>query len=297
MKAKSNLYRKERIYGYLFILPPVLGLLIFTLFPVVYSFYGSLTDWDGLGSMNFIGFDNFKDVFTDELFYKAAFNTLFYMIGIPIGIVLALLLALGLNRKIPGTTTFRVIYYIPVISSLAAISILWNWAYNGDYGLVNQFLDLFGIDGPNWLMNKHSIKPAIILMTVWKGLGYTMLLYLAALQSVPKTYYEAAELDGASGFKAFRHITWPMVKPVTFFIVVTNIIGGSQIFTEINIMTPKGGTEFSSASVVFYIWDKAFGNLQMGYASAMAVVLGLFIFVVTLIQFRMNEKSSSDLAG
>lgn len=296
MKAKSNLYRKERIYGYLFILPPVLGLLIFTLFPVVYSFYGSLTDWDGLGSMNFVGFDNFKDVFSDELFYKAAFNTVFYMIGIPIGIVLALLLALGLNRKIPGTTTFRVIYYIPVISSLAAISILWNWAYNGDYGLVNQFLDLFGIDGPNWLMNKHSIKPAIILMTVWKGLGYTMLLYLAALQSVPKTYYEAAELDGASGFKAFRHITWPMVKPVTFFIVVTNIIGGSQIFTEINIMTPKGGTEFSSASVVFYIWDKAFGNLQMGYASAMAVVLGLFIFVVTLIQFRMNEKSSSDLA-
>jgi multiple sugar transport system permease protein len=297
MKAKSNLYRKERIYGYLFILPPVLGLLIFTLFPVVYSFYGSLTDWDGLGSMNFIGFDNFKDVFSDELFYKSAFNTVFYMIGIPIGIVLALLLALGLNRKIPGTTTFRVIYYIPVISSLAAISILWNWAYNGDYGLVNQFLALFGIDGPNWLMNKHSVKPAIILMTVWKGLGYTMLLYLAALQSVPKTYYEAAELDGASGFKAFRHITWPMVKPVTFFIVVTNIIGGSQIFTEINIMTPKGGTEFSSASVVFYIWDKAFGNLQMGYASAMAVVLGLFIFVVTLIQFRMNEKSSSDLAG
>lgn len=296
MKAKSNLYRKERIYGYLFILPPVLGLLIFTLFPVAYSFYGSLTDWDGLGSMNFVGLDNFKDVFSDELFYKAAFNTVFYMIGIPIGIVLALLLALGLNRKIPGTTTFRVIYYIPVISSLAAISILWNWAYNGDYGLVNQFLDLFGIDGPNWLMNKHSVKPAIILMTVWKGLGYTMLLYLAALQSVPKTYYEAAELDGASGFKAFRHITWPMVKPVTFFIVVTNIIGGSQIFTEINIMTPKGGTEFSSASVVFYIWDKAFGNLQMGYASAMAVVLGLFIFVVTLIQFRMNEKSSSDLA-
>lgn len=296
MKAKSNLYRKERIYGYLFILPPVLGLLIFTFFPVVYSFYGSLTDWDGLGGMNFIGFDNFIDVFSDELFYKAAFNTLFYMLGIPIGIVLALLLALGLNRKILGTTTFRVIYYIPVISSLAAISILWNWAYNGDFGLVNQFLALFGIDGPNWLMNKHSIKPAIILMSVWKGLGYTMLLYLAALQSVPRTYYEAAELDGASGFKSFRHITWPMVKPVTFFIVVTNIIGGSQIFTEINIMTPKGGTEFSSASVVFYIWDKAFANLQMGYASAMAVVLGLFIFVVTLIQFRMNEKSSSDLA-
>ncbi|RUT29858.1 sugar ABC transporter permease [Paenibacillus zeisoli] len=292
METKSNLYRKERIYGYLFILPPVLGLLIFTLFPVIYSFYGSLTDWDGLGQMSFVGLSNFKDLFSDDLFYKAAFNTIYLMIGIPIGLFLALLLALGLNRRIPGTTAFRVIYYVPVISSLAAISILWNWAYNGDYGLVNQFLELFGIKGPNWLANKYTVKPAIIIMTVWKGLGYTMLLYLAALQSIPRTYYEAAELDGATGFKSFRHITWPMVKPVTFFIVVTSIIGGSQIFTEINIMTSTGGTEYSSASVVFYIWQKAFGNLQMGYASAMAVVLGLFIFVITLIQFKMNEKSS-----
>ncbi|WP_433943198.1 carbohydrate ABC transporter permease [Paenibacillus sp. SN-8-1] len=292
METKSNLYRKERIYGYLFILPPVLGLLIFTLYPVIYSFYGSLTDWDGLGQMSFVGLSNFKDLFSDDLFYKAAFNTIYMMIGIPIGLFLALLLALGLNRRIPGTTAFRVIYYVPVISSLAAISILWNWAYNGDYGLVNQFLDLLGIKGPNWLANKYTVKPAIIIMTVWKGLGYTMLLYLAALQSIPRTYYEAAELDGATGFKSFRHITWPMVKPVTFFIVVTSIIGGSQIFTEINIMTPTGGTEYSSASVVFYIWQKAFGNLQMGYASAMAVVLGLFIFVITLIQFKMNEKSS-----
>ncbi|MNH78199.1 Lactose transport system permease protein LacF [compost metagenome] len=294
METKSNLYRKERIYGYLFILPPVLGLLIFTLFPVIYSFYGSLTDWDGLGQMSFVGLSNFKDLFSDDLFYKAAFNTIYLMIGIPIGLFLALLLALGLNRRIPGTTAFRVIYYVPVISSLAAISILWNWAYNGDYGLVNQFLELLGIKGPNWLANKYTVKPAIIIMTVWKGLGYTMLLYLAALQSIPRTYYEAAELDGATGFKSFRHITWPMVKPVTFFIVVTSIIGGSQIFTEINIMTSTGGTEYSSASVVFYIWQKAFGNLQMGYASAMAVVLGLFIFVITLIQFKMNEKSSYD---
>lgn len=292
MHTKSNLYRKERIYGWLFILPPILGFLLFTLFPVAYSFYGSLTDWNGLGQMDFIGLSNFKELFTDELFLKAAFNTIFMMIGIPIGLILALLIALGLNRGIPGTTTFRVIYYIPVISSLAAISIMWSWAYNGDYGLVNQFLSIFGIDGPNWLMNKYSVKPALILMTIWKGLGYTMLLYLAALQSVPRSYYEAAELDGANGFKAFRHITWPMVKPVTFFIVVTNIIGGSQIFTEINIMTSTGGPEYSSASVVFYIWQKAFDNFQMGYASAMAVVLGIFIFIVTLIQFKMNEKSS-----
>lgn len=295
MTTKSNLYRKERIYGFLFILPPVLGLLIFTMYPMIYSIYGSFTDWDGLGQMNFIGLSNFKDLWSDELFHKALFNTLFMMLGIPIGIVLALLLALGLNRKVPGTTAFRVIYYIPVISSLAAVSIMWNWAYNGDYGLVNQFLDLFGISGPNWMANKYTVKPALIIMAVWKGVGYTMLLYLAALQSVSRTYYEAAELDGANGFQAFRHITWPMVRPVTFFIIVTNIIGGSQIFTEMNIMTPTGGPEYASASVVFYIWQKAFGNFQMGYASAMAVVLGAFIFVVTLIQFRMNEKQSFDV--
>ncbi|MRN52259.1 carbohydrate ABC transporter permease [Paenibacillus monticola] len=291
----SNLYRKEKIYGFLFILAPLLGLIIFTLYPMLYSIYGSLTDWDGLGQMSFIGLSNFTDLFTDELFHKAVFNTLFMMLGIPIGITLALLLALGLNRGARGTTTFRVIYYVPVISSLAAVSIMWNWAYNGDYGLVNQFLDLFGISGPNWMANKYTVKPALIIMAVWKGLGYTMLLYLAALQSVSRTYYEAAELDGANGFQSFRHITWPMVRPVTFFIVVTNIIGGSQIFTEMNIMTPTGGPEYASASVVFYIWQKAFGSFQMGYASAMAVVLGAFIFVVTLIQFRMNEKSSFDV--
>ncbi|WP_238655306.1 carbohydrate ABC transporter permease [Paenibacillus piscarius] len=295
MNAKSNLYRKERIYGFLFILPPVLGLLIFTLYPMIYSIYGSFTDWDGLGQMNWIGLSNFTDLLSDELFHKALFNTLFMMLGIPIGITLALLLALGLNRGVPGTTAFRVIYYVPVISSLAAVSIMWNWAYNGDYGLVNQFLDLLGISGPNWMANKYTVKPALIIMAVWKGLGYTMLLYLAALQSVSRSYYEAAELDGANGFQSFRHITWPMVRPVTFFIVVTNIIGGSQIFTEMNIMTPTGGPEYASASVVFYIWQKAFGNFQMGYASAMAVFLGVFIFVVTLIQFRMNEKQSFDV--
>lgn len=295
VKKRSNLYRKEKIFGFLFILPPVIGFLLFTLYPALYSVYGSFTDWNGLGQMNFIGLDNYKTLFTDNFFYTSMYNTFFLMIGIPIGLLLSLLLALGLNRKIPGTTAFRVIYYVPVISSLAAISILWQWAYNGDYGLVNQFLGLFGIKGPNWLANTATVKPAIILMTIWKGLGFSMLLYLAALQSVSRTYYEAAELDGASGFSMFRHITWPMVKPVTFFLVVTNIIGGSQIFTEINIMTPTGGPEYSSATVVFYIWQKAFENLQMGYASAMAVILGLFIFIVTLIQFKMNERSSFDM--
>ncbi|WP_046176102.1 carbohydrate ABC transporter permease [Domibacillus indicus] len=296
MKAeKSKLYRKEGLYGYLFIAAPVIGFLIFSMIPVAYSSYAAFTDWDGLSQMNFIGLENFKALLHDEYFHKAMFNTIFLMIGIPIGIILSLLLAMGLNRGIWATSTFRVIYYIPVISSIAAIAILWQWAFNGDYGLINQFLGYFGIEGPNWLSDKDTVKPGLILMTVWKGLGYTMLLYLAAIQSVPKTYYEAAKLDGANAFQIFRHITLPMVKPVTFFIVVTSIIGGAQVFTEINIMTPTGGPEYSSATVVFYIWEKAFGNFQLGYASAMAMVLGIFIFVVTLIQFKINEKTSYDM--
>lgn len=292
---KSKLYRKESRAAFLFILAPLLGYLLFTLYPLLYSIYASFTNWNGLGLMQVVGLDNYISLLSDEYFHKALLNTVFMMLGIPIGLILSLLLAMGLNRGIPGTTTFRVIYYIPVVSSLAAISVLWQWAYNGDYGLVNQFLGLFGIDGPNWLQNTATVKPALIIMTVWKGLGYSMLLYLAALQSVPKVYYEAAQLDGANSFQRFRHVTWPMVKPVTFFLVITSIIGGAQMFTEINIMTPTGGPEYSSATVVFYIWQKAFNNLQMGYASAMSVVLGILIFIVTLIQFKINDKSSFEL--
>jgi multiple sugar transport system permease protein len=213
------------------------------------------------------------------------------MLGIPIGLALSLVLALALNRRIPGRTAFRAIYYVPVISSLAAIAIVWQFAYNGDFGLINQVLAWFGIDGPDWLQNTATVKPAIIIMAIWKGLGYSMLLYLAAIQGVPASLYEAAALDGANAWQRFRSITLPMVRPVTFFLVVTSIIAGSQIFTEINIMTPAGGPEFSSASVVWYIFRKAFKYQQMGYATTMAVVLGLLVFAITLIQFRINRRN------
>ncbi len=290
-KKKSNLYAHEHRVAFMFVILPVIGFLVFSLLPFLYSIYASLTDWNGLGRMNFIGLENFQKLIHDPYFYKTMWNTVFLMLGIPIGLILSFALASALSRGIKGTTIFRTIYYIPVISSLAAISILWQWAYNGDFGLVNQVLDIFGIDGPNWLQNPATVKPAIILMTVWKGLGYSMLLYLAAIQSVPKTFYEAAELDGATAFQKFRNITWPMVKPVTFFLIVTNIIGGSQIFTEINIMTPTGGPEYSSATIVWYIWQKAFKNWQMGYACSMALVLAVIVFAVTALQFWINSRS------
>jgi multiple sugar transport system permease protein len=287
---RSRLHRREHRAALAMVAIPIVGFLVFTGYPLVFSVYASFTKWNGLSEPVFNGIANFVEMANDRYFWQAMGNTIFYMIGIPIGLVLSLLLALALNRKMRGTTFFRTVYYVPVISSLAAVAILWQWAYNGDFGLVNQVLALFGIDGPNWLQNPDTVKPAIIIMAVWKGLGYSMLLYLAALQSVPRHLYEAAALDGAGAFPQFRHITVPMLNPVTFFLVVTSIIGGAQIFIEINIMTPTGGPEFSSASIVWYIWQKAFNYLQMGYATAMSVVLGLLVFVVTAIQFRLNRR-------
>ncbi|WP_203582390.1 carbohydrate ABC transporter permease [Microbacterium hibisci] len=287
---RSRLHRREHRVALALVAIPVVGFLVFTGYPLVFSVYASFTKWNGLSEPAFNGIDNFVEMVGDTYFWQSMGNTIFYMIGIPIGLILSLMLALALNRKMRGTTFFRTVYYVPVISSLAAVAILWQWAYNGDFGLVNQVLALFGIEGPNWLQNPDTVKPAIIIMAVWKGLGYSMLLYLAALQSVPRHLYEAAALDGAGAFQQFRHITVPMLNPVTFFLVVTSIIGGAQIFIEINIMTPTGGPEFSSASIVWYIWQKAFNYLQMGYATAMSVVLGLLVFVVTAIQFRLNRR-------
>ena len=290
-KELAQLHKEEHRWAALFIAAPVIGFLTFTLFPVLYTVYASFTRWNGLGQMTWIGFDNYTRLFSDHYFTQALWNTFFYMIGIPIGLVLALLLALALNRGLVGTAFFRTAYYVPVISSLAAVAIVWQFAYNGDYGFINQVLSWFGIQGPNWLQSTIWVKPAIILMAIWKGLGYSMLLYLAAIQSVPKSLMEAAQLDGAGPVARLRYIIIPMVRPVTFFLVVTNIIGGAQLFTEVNIMTPGGGPEFSSATVVWYIFRQAFRYQEMGYATAMAIVLGIIIFIVTLIQFRMNRRN------
>ncbi|WP_323960368.1 ABC transporter permease subunit [Arthrobacter sp. JZ12] len=288
---RPRLHRQEHLTALAFVALPVIGFLLFTLYPMLFSIYASFTDWNGLTAPVFSGLDNYIAMFQDPYFLEAMYNTFYLMIGIPIGLVISLALALAMNRKMRGSTFFRTVYYVPVISSIAAVAILWQWAFNGDFGLINQTLALVGIDGPNWLQDANMVKPALIIMAIWKGLGFSMLLYLAALQSVPRHLYEAAALDGAGAWQQFRHITVPMVRPVTFFLVVTSVIAGSQVFVEIDIMTPTGGPEFSSATIVWYIWQKAFDNLQMGYASAMSVVLGLMVFLITFIQFRLNRRN------
>ncbi len=289
IKSKSDYYARERRAGYLFVLAPVLQFFLFAFIPLAVSLYAGFTDWTSIGTPDFIGISNYKEMFSDTNFWKSIGNTIFMMIGIPIGLVIALGLALAMNRRVYGAKTFRVIYYIPVISSIAAVSILWRWVYNGDYGLLNQILSVIGIQGPNWLNNEMTVKPAIVAMTVWKGLGMTILLYLAGIQSIPKSLNEAAQIDGANAFQAFRHITIPMLKPVTFYLIITGIIGGSQMFIEPSIMVDNGGVNYSAATVVYYLWDKAFKNYQMGYACAVGWVLAIFIFAITFVQFKYSS--------
>lgn len=308
--TKKKKWNDEAVSGLIFVLPPIIGFFLFTAIPFVFSIYSSFTSWDSMTDLTslfsmdeidreyfYVGFENYKELFTDEDFWKALWNTFFYMIGIPVGMIWAFALAISFNKSLPGVKAFRVIYYIPVVSSIVAVSLLWKWLYNGDFGLLNQFLKwAFNYKGPNWLENPHTVKPAIMMMCIWRGVGGTALLYLGGLQNLPKSYYEAAVIDGADGFTIFRKITWPLLRPISFFIVVTGIINGAQMIVEPQIMAPAGGTDYSAGTIVFYIWQHAFGPADAkGFACAAAWVLAIIIFIITAIQFKMNNSNDNYL--
>ncbi len=294
VKKKMNRAQfKEHCWGLAFVAPPFIGFLLFMAFPIGFAFLASLTKWNGMNNLfdNFVGFRNYVRLFSDPKFWKVLLNTMIYMIGIPIGMILALVIAVGMNRKIKGIKILRTLYYVPVVSSLVAVAILWMWVFNYDYGLFNSIIKLIsGKHGPNWLGDPFWVKVSMIIFMVWKGLGGSIVLYLSGLQSIPADYYEAAKLDGASGWQIFHYITIPLVSPVTFYLLITGLIGGFQVFVEVLVMVPNGGLNYSAATVVFYLYDKAFSNNQMGYASAMAFLLAIIIFIVTAINFKGQEK-------
>ncbi|KRE55914.1 carbohydrate ABC transporter permease [Paenibacillus sp. Soil750] len=283
--------RREIIWSYLFISIPVLGFLIFGLAPIVSSLVLSFMDWDMISPAKWNGVENYKEMVLDEKFYKSLYNTLYLLIGIPIGMFFSLLVAILMNRKLKGISFLRTIYYIPVISPIIAVSLLWQWILNNDYGLINDWIyQLFGIQGPNWLGDPNWVKPSFILMGLWGGIGGTMVLYLAGLQGIASDYYEAATVDGANRWHLFRHITFPLLSPIHFFVIVMGIIGTFQSFSQMYIMATDGGPEYSGATIVFYIFNEAFKYFNMGYASAVAWVLGIIIFIITLIQFKLSKR-------
>lgn len=293
MKRKekpSRLNRAERRAGLLFITPIYLQFIIFFLFFMGYSLYMSLTDWNILeGTQNYIGFANFKLILKDPLFWKSMGNTLFLMLGIPIGMVFAMITAIALNRKLVGKTIYRVILYLPAVSSVVAVALLWRWIYNAEYGVLNMLLSQIGIEPVNWLGDPGVVKISLIILGVWRGMGSTMLLFLAGLQNIPKEYYEVVDVSGGNAWHRLRYVTLPMMTPTYFYVIITGVIGGLQAFGDQFIITGLG-PEHSAMTVVYYLWEKGFGEYNMGAACAVAWILSLFIFVITLIQFKSSKS-------
>jgi multiple sugar transport system permease protein len=288
--------RGIRRFGWvaLFILPGLSGLLLFTIGPIVASLVLTLFEWDLLTSPEFVGLDNFRRLRNDPDFWDALVHTLTFIAGyVPLVIVLALLLALTLNAKLRGIAVLRTAFFIPVVSSWVAVALLWSWLFNPRYGLVNYLLGQIGITGPGWLFDRSWAMPAIILTSVWKDLGFVMVLFLAGLQAIPGDYYEAASLDGAGGFERLRSITLPLLAPTTFFVTVISIINSFQVFDQVWVMT-EGGPAGATSVLVERVVKHAFSYGEMGYAATISWVLFGLVFVVTLIQLRLQRRSAFD---
>jgi ABC-type sugar transport system permease subunit len=286
--------RNQRLLiPYIFIAPNVVVFAVFMFVPILLAFYISLNEWTLIGTPTFVGLGNYLDLLEDSEFLRAFYNTGVYTLGtVPTSIALGLVVALGLNRKLPGRTLLRSIFFVPVIISLVAVALMAAWIFNDNYGIINAALSAVGIGDVPWLSSARWAMISLIIATLWIRLGFNMVIYLAALQSIPTELYDAARVDGASGWRRFRHITWPLLGPTTFLLVIINIIYSLHVFDLIYVMT-GGGPGFSTTVLVQYIYQMAFTEGQMGYASAIGVVLYLLLLGFTVFQWRVTRQSEN----
>ncbi len=281
----------------LFLAPAILSIFIFFFIPVITAFLISFTDFDiytlgDFSTLRFIGFDNYINLFKDELFWTSIQNTFYFvLIAGPLSILVSLTTALLLNSKLTKfKSLFRLAYFLPVVTTLVAIAIVWRFIYHPGFGILNFFLGLFGINPIDWLGDPFWAMPSIIILAVWKNFGYNMIIFIAGLQNIPEELYEAADLEGASGFQKFIHITLPMLAPTTIFVSVITMIGYFQLFAEPYVMT-QGGPLNKTLSIVQYMYQEGFRWWNMGYSAAIAFVLFIIIFIGTLLQFRIQKIS------
>jgi multiple sugar transport system permease protein len=284
--------RRERAWGLVFVAPIALQVLLFAVVPVGIAIVFGFTNANSIkGTRDFIGLDNFVEFLTDDRFWIAVGNTIYMLLPIPAYLFFGILFAIGCHRGTPGSKVFRTLFFLPYVSSIVALVVMWKWIFNFQFGLVNQLLMAwFGIQGPDWLGDPAWIKFTIVLMIAWKMIGITSIYILAGLKNIPDVYYEAARLDGASSVRTFLQITLPMLTPVIFFLTIVGIIGSLQTFVEVQLFTSDGGRNYSAATVTYYIWQKAFVSSEIGLASAAAFFFALAILGVTLIQFRLSRR-------
>ncbi len=291
-KPHRRLGDRDGFWAFVMLSPNLVGFLMFTLFPVIASLLLSFTSYDILTTPEWVGLYNYEEMFVyDKIVGQVIRNTLVYTASVvPIGIFLSLMLALALDQKIKFVRIFRSAFFMPVITSAVAVSLVWQWLYNPDFGLLNSFLKMVGVaEPPAWLNSQVYALPAVIVTSIWKNLGYNMLLFLAGLQNISTTYYEAAELDGANGVQRFMHITWPLLSPTTFFVFVMSVISSFQVFDLVQLMT-RGGPGRATSTLVHYIYQNGFKFFYVGYASALAYLLFAMVLVITLINMTLQKK-------
>ncbi len=297
MSARTRMslaFTGSRKTGYLFSLPYILFFLAFVAYPLVFSFILMFHRWNLVSPMEWIGLKNFDRLFQDPLFYRSLTNTLFFLlIHIPLQIVVALAFALLLNQRITGRGLFRGIYFLPVVVSGVAVTILWQQLFSFDYGVLNKLLAGIGLGPVPWLVDVHFAMPSIALMATWKNVGIYIVLFLAGLQSIPHELYEAASIDGARPLRQFFSITLPMLNPTVIVIVVLSTIGGFSLFIEPYILTGGGPME-STLSGMLYIYNQAFYFGHMGYAATLGFVYALVIFAVVLLQRKVLEQDATE---
>ena len=290
---KTPIQRRDFWDSLCFLSPSLIVFFVFIFLPIAIAFYLSMMKWDLLSAdKQFVGLTNYIYYLKDPFFYKVLLNTLYYAAAhIPLDLVFSLSLALLLNKKLKGLSFYRTVYFIPVISSMVAVSAVWIWIYEPESGgLANYFLSLLGISPLGWLNDPKWAMPAIIIMSVWKGLGYNIIIFLAGLQNIPDSYYEAARVDGANAWQQFRNVTLPLLSPITYFVVLMGIINSFKVFTQIEVMTPEGGPLNTTSVLVFYLYQEAFHKYRFGRASALAFILFIIVIAITMIQRAYSEK-------
>lgn len=288
----------EQKISYLFIALPFTLFFIFQLAPVAISFIWSFTEYNMIDPPKFVGLANYKQLlFSDPLFWKALGNTAIYVIGVvPLGVAISLLLAVAIDQKINFKNFFKSVFFLPTVTAIVAVSVIWKWLYAGEkYGLLNFFLIKMGFQPIDWLTSPMWVLPSIMIMSIWAGIGYSMILFLAGLQTIPQAMYEAAEIDGAGFWHRFSHITLPLLRPTIVFVSIMSFVFSFQVFEQVYIMTGGqggiGGVLNSALTIVAYLYDKGFVKFQMGYASAIAYVIFAIVFVVTILNKRFMRAN------
>lgn len=293
-RKKITLRRKQEfLWGWLFIFPTILGLMVLNIIPIFQTVYQSFFKTGAFGKGNiFVGLDNFNKMFHDTVVWQTLFNTFKYaIIEVPFSIAISLVLAVMLNKKIKGRTVFRTIYFLPMVTAPAAVAMVWRWLYNSEFGLINHLLSSVGLGPVNWISNPGTSFISVAIVGIWSILGYNMVLFLAGLQEIPRDFYEAAQIDGASPVKEFFYITLPLISPTMFFVVVTRVIAALQVFDVIYMMMDRNNPALpKTRSLVCQFYEYSFVQGNKGYGSAIVLLLFFIIMIITVIQMRCQKK-------